>query len=561
MKRLFLSSFLFMLFVKAIAQPGVIDPSFTVGTGANNTVFTMALQTNGKIFIGGYFNQYNSTSRTRVARVNTDGTLDATFLPGTGANNPVLSSAIQPADGKIIIGGNFTTYNGTARNRIARLNTDGTLDLTFDPGTGVNNSVFDIEIQNDGKIILVGDFTTFNGLTRNHIVRLNTDGSIDNTFQHVTGANSYIWSITRQPSDDKLIIGGNFTLYDGNTAMRVARINTDGTFDNTFNAGTGANDIVTAVTLQANGKVLVGGDLTDFNGTAVSKMVRLNSNGSIDPSFTTAMGAGANDQVSAIAVQSNGKIIISGYFTTVDGASRNRIARLNPNGSLDLNFVPGSGGGSIIRTMAVQSDNNLVIGGYFTNYNGTTINRLTRLINNFPLPVELSQLKGRINDQTNEILWSTSMEQNVNGFEIERSQDGTHFTSIGFVKAHGNSQVENNYQFIDEHISLSSYQYRLKMEDIDGKYTYSDVITLTRQSEQTTISFFPNPVQDQLTIQSTTALKKATLTVYGISGQVMYRATSLQGQQMAVPTQQLSKGTYFAELKQNAETYRFTFVK
>lgn len=550
-----------MLFVKAIAQPGVIDPSFTVGTGANNTVFTMALQTNGKIFIGGYFNQYNSTARTRVARVNTDGTLDATFLPGTGANNPVLSSAIQPTDGKIIIGGNFTTYNGTARNRIARLNTDGTLDLTFDPGTGVNNSVFDIEIQNDGKIILVGDFTTFNGLTRNHIVRLNTDGSIDNTFQHVTGANSYIWSITRQPSDDKLIIGGNFTLYDGNTAVRVARINTDGTFDNTFNAGTGANDIVTAVTLQANGKVLLGGDLTDYNGTAVSKMVRLNSNGSIDPSFTTAMGAGANDQVSAIAVQSNGKIIISGYFTTVDGASRNRIARLNPNGSLDLNFVPGSGGGSIIRAIAVQSDNNLVIGGYFTNYNGTTINRLTRLINNYPLPVELSQLKGRINDQTNEILWSTSMEQNVNGFEIERSQDGTHFTSIGFVKAQGNSQVENNYHFIDEHISLSSYQYRLKMEDIDGKYTYSDVITLTRQSEQTTISFFPNPVQDQLTIQSTTALKKATLTVYGISGQVMYRATSLQGQQMAVPTQQLSKGTYFAELKQNAETYRFTFVK
>ena len=401
----------------------------------------------------------------------------------------------------------------------------------------------------------------FNGLTRNHIVRLNTDGSIDNTFQHVTGANSYIWSITRQPSDDKLIIGGNFTLYDGNTAVRVARINTDGTFDNTFNAGTGANDIVTAVTLQANGKVLLGGDLTDYNGTAVSKMVRLNSNGSIDPSFTTAMGAGANDQVSAIAVQSNGKIIISGYFTTVDGASRNRIARLNPNGSLDLNFVPGSGGGSIIRAIAVQSDNNLVIGGYFTNYNGTTINRLTRLINNYPLPVELSQLKGRINDQTNEILWSTSMEQNVNGFEIERSQDGTHFTSIGFVKAQGNSQVENNYHFIDEHISLSSYQYRLKMEDIDGKYTYSDVITLTRQSEQTTISFFPNPVQDQLTIQSTTALKKATLTVYGISGQVMYRATSLQGQQMAVPTQQLSKGTYFAELKQNAETYRFTFVK
>ena len=550
-----------MLLIKAIAQPGIVDPSFTVGTGANNTVFTTALQSNGKVFIGGYFNQYNGTARSRVARVNTDGTLDATFLPGTGANNPVLSSAIQPADGKIIIGGNFTTYNGTARNRIARLNTDGTLDLTFDPGTGVNSSVFDIEIQNDGKIILVGDFTTFNGLTRNRIVRLNTDGSIDNTFQHVTGANSYIWSITRQPLDDKLIIGGNFTLYDGNTAMRVARLNTDGTFDNTFNVGTGANDIVTAVALEANGKVLVGGDLTDFNGHVVSKMVRLNSNGSHDAAFTTAIGAGANDQVSAIAVLPNGKIIISGYFTTIDGASRNRIARLNPTGSLDLNFVPGSGGGSIIRTLAVQSDNNLIIGGYFTNYNGTPINRLTRLINNYPLPVELSQLKGRINNQVNDILWTTSMELNVAGFEVERSQDGTHFHTLGFVKGQGNSQVENNYIFTDEHINLSTYQYRLKMMDIDGKYTYSDVITLTRQGEQTTISFFPNPVQDQLTIQSTTALKKASISIYNVNGQIIYRATSLQGQQIAIPTQQFSKGMYVAELKQNEETYRFSFVK
>jgi len=153
------------------------------------------------------------------------------------------------------------------------------------------------------------------------------------------------------------------------------------------------------------------------------------------------------------------------------------------------------------------------------------------------------------------------MELNVAGFEVERSQDGIHFNTIGFVKGQGNSQVENNYLFTDEHINLSTYQYRLKMMDIDGKYTYSDVITLTRQGEHTTISFFPNPVQDQLTIQSTTALKKATITVYNLNGQVIYRANSIQGQQIAVPTQQFSNGMYVAELKQNEETYRFTFAK
>jgi uncharacterized delta-60 repeat protein len=97
-----------------------LDASFNPGTGADHWVNSIALQPDGKILIGGYFDTYNGTTRNRIARLNTDGSLDASFNPGTGANDGVRSIALQP-DGKILIGGLFTAYNGTGRNRVARI--------------------------------------------------------------------------------------------------------------------------------------------------------------------------------------------------------------------------------------------------------------------------------------------------------------------------------------------------------------------------------------------------------------------------------------------------------
>src|SRR5207249_1691942 len=132
--------------------------SFDPGTGANNTVYTSALQADGKIIIGGDFTSYNGTARNRIARLNTDGSLDTSFNPGTGSNNNVFTMALQ-VNGKIVIGGDFTTYNGTSRNTIARLNTDGSLDTTFNPaGTGATYEVAAIVLQADGKIVIAGDF-------------------------------------------------------------------------------------------------------------------------------------------------------------------------------------------------------------------------------------------------------------------------------------------------------------------------------------------------------------------------------------------------------------------
>ncbi|MFH0865697.1 MAG: delta-60 repeat domain-containing protein, partial [Bacteroidota bacterium] len=209
-KIIILAVLLFTAFsFNAKAQPGAIDTTFNStdigfgwGDGANGFVYTSSIQSDGKIIIGGNFNYYNGTAMNRIARLNADGSLDGAFNVGTGANGVVETISIQ-SDGKIIIGGGFSFYNGTARARIARLNADGTLDNTFTIGTGANDAVETSSIQSDGKIIIGGRFTTYNGTARNRIARLNADGSLDAAFNPGTGANDDVQTSSIQ-SDGKI---------------------------------------------------------------------------------------------------------------------------------------------------------------------------------------------------------------------------------------------------------------------------------------------------------------------------------------------------------------------
>jgi uncharacterized delta-60 repeat protein len=355
---------------------GSLDLTFNPGTGANGTVNTIVLQPDGKIIIGGLFSEYNGTGRNCIARLNANGSLDTNFNPGTGANTIVYTTTIQP-DGKILIGGNFTSYNGTGRNYIARLNADGSLDTSFNPGTGANNSVWTSAIQPDGKILIGGNFTSYNGTGRNYIARLNSDGSLDTSFNPGTGANAAVWRITLQ-SDGKILIGGAFTSYNGTGRNRIARLNADGSLDTSFNIGIGANNIVYTITLQPDGKIIIGGEFTSYNGTGRNRIARLNSDGSLDTNFNPATGA--NDRVYNITQQSDGKILIGGWFTSYNGTGRNRIARLNSDGSLDTNFNPGTGANDRVSTIILQSDGQILIGGWFTSYNGSGRNRIARIL-------------------------------------------------------------------------------------------------------------------------------------------------------------------------------------
>src|SRR5690606_5337296 len=218
----------------------------------------------------------------RLVRLNSNGTLDTSFYVEPEFNDYVQSVILQP-DGKILVGGNFTTFNGTAQNRIARLNSDGTLDTSFNIGTGFNEWVRRITLQPDGKILVGGGFTAFNGTAQNSLVRLNSDGTLDTSFNLGGGFDNVVTPITLQP-DGKILVGGSFTTFNGTAQNRIARLNSDGTLDTSFNIGTGFNSFVPSIALQPDGKILVGGNFTVFNGTTQNRITRLNSDGTLDTS-------------------------------------------------------------------------------------------------------------------------------------------------------------------------------------------------------------------------------------------------------------------------------------
>lgn len=356
---------------------GAIDNLFNLGSGADKDILTSALQPDGKILIGGLFNSFNGNPRNNIARLNVDGTLDTTFNPGSGANGFIYTNSVQP-DGKIIIGGHFNFFNETPQNNISRLNPNGTLDSTFISGTGANNNIYITALQPDGKIVIGGWLTLYDRTNAIRIARLNVDGTLDFTFNSGTGANDLVHTVNVLP-DGKILIGGRFTNYNGTDINRIARLNSNGAIDSTFNPSLGANKLIRIISIQPNGKIIVGGDFTNYNGSSRNYIVRLNTNGTLDTTFEA--GLGSDDFIHTIAIQPDEKIIIGGKFKSYNGIDRNYIARLNNNGTIDNTFRPGLGTNGVIYSTVIQPDGKIIISGVFTSYNGIGRNRIARILN------------------------------------------------------------------------------------------------------------------------------------------------------------------------------------
>jgi uncharacterized delta-60 repeat protein len=364
--------------IARLHRDGYLDQSFNPSTGANSSVLTTVVQPDGRVLIGGAFTTYNGSNRKYIARLNSDGTLDATFNPGNGPDSHITSIVTQP-DGKILIGGFFNNYNGDPKKYIARLNSDGSLDRSFTPATNhLNGNVYAIAIQPDGGILLAGNLKMGHGYPyKNYIIRLNSDGSYDESFDPGIGMDGSIHSIIVQP-DGKIVIGGSFTSYNGTNINLVARLNSNGSLDQSFNPGTkDFSGIVRAINHQANGKILIAGALY-YNGGFRSTIIRLRSDGSNDEDFDS--GNGVDGEVYSMVMQPDEKLVISGYFTSYNGTNRNNMARLNNNGSIDTSFDPESGANDTIYSMALQPDGKLLIGGGFTAYNNIGRNRIARTL-------------------------------------------------------------------------------------------------------------------------------------------------------------------------------------
>ena len=366
--------------------PSYPDLSFKIGTGFNDAIYSFGIQSDGKILVGGAFTTYSGTTSNRIIRLNTDGSKDTSFNIGTGFNNDVFKFKLQ-SDGKILIGGSFTSYSGTTSNGIIRLNTDGSKDTSFNIGTGFSGttlngsyllSIRSIDIQSDDKILVGGFFASYSGITSNGIIRLNTDGSVDSSFNIGTGFNRLVLILKLQ-SDGKILVGGQFTSYSGITSNRIIRLNTDGSVDSSFNIGTGFDlGSIIGINTQTDGKIIACGFFTSYNGAQAVCLVRLNIDGSRDFSFIDGV---FNSGLNQVVIDNNGKIIATGGFTSYRGITSNYIIRLNTDGSVDSSFsYYGSKFNNSTIAIALQNDNKILVGGGFTSYNNVFNSKIIRLI-------------------------------------------------------------------------------------------------------------------------------------------------------------------------------------
>jgi len=329
--------------IAMISDSATLSSSFNPGIGFNGDVYTIARQSDGKVITGGAFTSYSGSTSTRLVRINTNGTLDATFNVGTaGATNIVQDLALQ-TDGKVIAGGQFTTYSGssTSTTRLMRLNTNGTQDLTYNTGVGLNATVYTVLPTADGKVLVLGVFTTYSGSTVNYITRTNANGTRDTGFNTGTGFNGVGYTAVTQ-SDGKYIVGGNFSTYSGSSANRgIARLNTDGTLDLTLNDGAGFNQLVSAVAMQSDGKIIAGGNFTTYSGSSINRIARLNSNGTLDTTFNVGTGIDTQVATNGITVDADGIIYCVGNFTTYSSSAVQGIVAINPNGTINQTFYSG----------------------------------------------------------------------------------------------------------------------------------------------------------------------------------------------------------------------------
>ncbi len=348
--------------LSAWGQAGALDISYQ--PSPSSSVSAVVIQPDGKALIGGGFWTVNGFDRRGLARLNIDGTLDTNFV-AVSVDGQVKSIVLQP-DGKILIGGQFSSAP------IARLQSNGSVDNTFNFGADIFSGFDGMALQQDGKVLLIAD----------DLIRLMPDGSLDTNFQWlrayqwitngdsaVTTHNSFF--CVNELSDGKILVGGWIAALAGQAVgAGLIRLNADGTWDTSFTSST--NEGVSAMLVQPDHRIVAEGN---------GRLSRFNTNGTLDVTFNQASIEGS---VFAIARQVDGKILVGGYYQRAAGVLRPGIARFNVDGTLDRNFDAGDVSGFTVTSIATQFDTKIVMGGFFTSVNGQNRPYMARLQNDNP---------------------------------------------------------------------------------------------------------------------------------------------------------------------------------
>lgn len=608
MRKLLLIASILGLSTLSFAQVGSLVNTYGTN-GATNTpiglgneeVRKFEFQTDGKVVAVGY-TVVGATTDIAVVRYNQNGTLDNTFGTGGivqidlgGGNDDAFGVEID-GSGRIIVIGE-TNSTPTYDFFCIRLNSDGTFDNTFsgdgiltvDIDAGSEDHGSNVKFTSTGKIVIAGyrnkgcsgDFA---------VVRINTDGTLDNTFSGdgivttgITGCTEDFISSLVVQSDDKIIASGSSKDVDYDFAM--ARYNTDGTLDATF--GTGgivvtpigpagiSDDHCYGIALQADGKIVRTGwtrasTSSDFDFATA----RYNTDGSLDNTFGTGgivitnIGPGATeDQARAVALMKDGHIIIAGNSDNGDFT----LVRYNSNGTLD-NLFSGDGiatadlaGGQndFVRYVKMR-DQYIYAGGYISNAGNKNFSIAAFQNDGFSLPFNDLAFAAQRNAVGVELTWKALTEKSLIQYNVEKSTDGRNFKSLGAVAAVAS---QSKFNFVDKEALLNTTFYRLAMVSVDGKITYSNAVVVRNSAVSSTLEVYPSLVTSTVNLQIPAGIKGRTqITVTDFSGRILSMSTmELQGTAIttSLDVNRLSKGMYNITVSADGGNVKLTsrFVK
>lgn len=332
----------------------------------------------GRVALAGNFSKLDGTARSRIALVHPTNGVDATFQGPDIQAAPLRIEGMVPAwaeqflpsrAGGWIVAGHLGVADDSIAGNIIRLRPDGSLDPNF--GSRINGRVVSLTEQADGRLLVGGWFTATGDRSTRGFVRLNADGSIDDSFRLEPGADARLGSFVnaiRILPNGQILIGGYFETYNRTNVSHLVRLNPDGTLDDTFPlTRTGVNKPVNAIQVLPDGRAYVGGYFTTAGGRAYRGLCRLTQDGSVDPSFRSVR---PNGEVWDILPLPNGQVLIAGAFTQAAGFPRRYLALLNEDGSMDTSFDPGIGASDHTFRLSALNDGTALVTGAFTSYAG-----------------------------------------------------------------------------------------------------------------------------------------------------------------------------------------------
>ena len=470
------------------------DDHFT----ANTTVRAIAVQGDNSIVIAGDFDQYDGSylpAHGMVARLLPNGQIDGSFTSPNIQGGIIRAMAVQPWDGKIIIGGGFTSVDGVPRSHIARLEVDGQLDTSFDPGTGFQDldmtysggdgegDVYSILIQDHSiptkrRIYIGGAFETYNGFQTGTLVKVNEWGARDATYNPQVNHGA-VFSMCLDPLN-RLIIGGEFWYIGSSFSLRVARITTTGANDGSFSHGW-VNNSVSVVQIDNHGMVMLARKFTSIGSTTCNGIARLQTNGTPDPAFNTGSGISggitsggySGPEISTILVRSDDIIFAGGNFNSFNGSACGNIVPINDNGSMNT-YVDFKAGfnypvKSIMQQVFGSTDIRYLVGAYdqsLTNqskYRGVRQGNIIRLIPTFDvLPTRIINNKAAREKNNVRLTWKTATQEKTETIRIKRSFDGINFVTIRNLKQEQALQQDKSFLFIDQNVPDGDLFYKIQ---------------------------------------------------------------------------------------------------